>query len=76
MHYYLKKKGIKNNAFMLQLLDPDLAGIDPHDPMLLRPEMSWLFRAWSIQHYSPSSFTLSLKWERPDGLPRILCHQV
>ena len=30
----------------------------------------------SIQHYSPSSFTLSLKWERPDGLPRILCHQV
>jgi hypothetical protein len=36
MHYYLKKKGIKNNAFMLQLLDPDLAGIDPHDPMLSR----------------------------------------
>ena len=36
MHYYLKKKGIKNNAFMLQLLDPDLAGLDPHDPMLSR----------------------------------------
>lgn len=34
MHYYLKKIGVQNNKFMLMLLDPDLAGIDPHDPML------------------------------------------
>lgn len=34
MHYYLKSIGIKNNAFMLALLDPDLAGVDPHDKNL------------------------------------------
>ena len=34
MHQYLKAIGIKNNKFMLALLDPDLAGIDPHDPNL------------------------------------------
>lgn len=34
MHHYLKGKGIKNNAFFLVLLDPDLAGIDPRDPRL------------------------------------------
>lgn len=34
MHHYLKSIGIKNNAFMLVLLDPDLDGIDPHDPHL------------------------------------------
>ena len=34
MHYYLKAKNISNNKFMLRLLDPDLAGIDPRDPNL------------------------------------------
>lgn len=34
MHYFLKSQGIKNNKFMLVLFDPDLAGIDPHDPNL------------------------------------------
>ena len=34
MHIYLKSIGIKNNKFMLALLDPDLATIDPHDPNL------------------------------------------
>ena len=34
MHYFLKEKGIKNNKFMLALYDPDLAGINPHDPNL------------------------------------------
>lgn len=34
MHYYLKARGIKNNKFMLVLFDPDLAGVDPHDPNL------------------------------------------
>lgn len=34
MHHYLKATGHKNNAFMLALYDPDLDGIDPHDPNL------------------------------------------
>ena len=34
MHRYLKATGRKNNAFMLALLDPDLDGINPHDPNL------------------------------------------
>ena len=34
MSNYLKAIGVKNNRFMLALLDPDLANIDPHDPNL------------------------------------------
>lgn len=34
VHQYLKDSGIANNKFMLVLLDPDLAKIDPHDPNL------------------------------------------
>ena len=34
MHHYLKSIGIKNNEFMLTLIDPDLDGINPHDPHL------------------------------------------
>lgn len=34
MHYWLKASGIQNNKFMLALLDPDLAGIDPFDRRL------------------------------------------
>jgi len=34
MHHYLESIGIKNNEFMLTLIDPDLDGIDPHDPNL------------------------------------------
>ena len=34
MHHYLKSIGIKKNAFMLALIDPDLANIDPFDPNL------------------------------------------
>lgn len=34
MHYFLKSQKIKNNRFMLALFDPDLAGVDPYDPML------------------------------------------
>lgn len=34
MHEFLKAKGIKNNAFMLLLYDPDLAKINPRDPNL------------------------------------------
>ena len=34
MHHYLKSIGIRNNEFMLALIDPDLENIDPHDPHL------------------------------------------
>ena len=34
MHHYLKTIGIKNNEFMLTLIDPDLDGVDPFDPNL------------------------------------------
>nr|DAE82386.1 MAG TPA: large terminase [Caudoviricetes sp.] len=34
MHYILKSLGVKNNRFMLALLDPDLAGVSPFDPNL------------------------------------------
>lgn len=34
MHYILKSLGLKNNKFMLSLLDPDLAGVNPYDPHL------------------------------------------
>lgn len=34
MHYYLRDIGIERNKFMLTLLDPDLASIDPYDPKL------------------------------------------
>lgn len=34
MYHYLKSIGIKNCEFMLTLIDPDLDGIDPHDPNL------------------------------------------
>lgn len=36
MHKYLEDSGIQNNKFMLALLDPDLARIDPYDPNLSR----------------------------------------
>lgn len=36
VHQYLKDSGRTNNKFMLVLLDPDLAKIDPHDPNLSR----------------------------------------
>lgn len=34
MHYFLKDKGLKNNKFMLVLIDRDLAGVDPYDKNL------------------------------------------
>ena len=34
MHYYLKSIGIANNDFFLALLNPNLAGVDPRDPLL------------------------------------------
>lgn len=36
VHKFLEDLGIQNNKFMLALIDPDLASIDPHDPNLSR----------------------------------------
>lgn len=36
MSQFLKDSGIQNNKFMLVLLDPALAKVDPHDPRLNR----------------------------------------
>jgi len=44
MHYYLKKTGVENNKFMLTLLDPDLAGVDPHDPNLSQVQKAKILR--------------------------------
>lgn len=34
MSNYLKAIGVKNNSFMLTIVDPDLIGVDPFDPKL------------------------------------------
>ena len=34
MHYYLKERGIKNNAFFLAIYDTTLIGVNPRDPRL------------------------------------------
>ena len=34
MALYLKDRGVQHYEFMLLLLDPDLAGVNPHDPRL------------------------------------------
>lgn len=44
MHKYLEDSGIQNNKFMLVLLDPDLARIDPYDPNLSRVMKSKVLR--------------------------------
>ena len=33
-HRILRKKGVSNNMFMLALQQPELADVDPHDPMI------------------------------------------
>lgn len=44
MHYFLKQKGIKNNAFFLILYDRGLAGVDPRDPSLDKAMKTRIFR--------------------------------
>ena len=51
MHLYLKAKGIKNNAFMLMLYDPDLAYIDPRDPMLPFDMQQRVFRECMLNYW-------------------------
>ena len=34
MALYLKDRGVAHYEFMLLLLDPDLVGVDPHNPNL------------------------------------------
>ena len=44
IHKFLEDSGISNNKFMLVLLDPDLARIDPHDPNLSRQAKTKVLR--------------------------------
>jgi len=44
----LKKKGVKNNKFMLALYDESLSGIDPFDPGLTEAQKIAIFRECSI----------------------------
>lgn len=51
MHYYLKDKGFRNNAFMLHLIDPDLAAVDPFDPQLTLPIKAKVCREASTNYW-------------------------
>ena len=61
MSNYLKAIGIKNNRFMLSLLDPDLANIDPHDPNISYQYKNYILLLLSLKislnKVSLSSFT-------------------
>lgn len=73
MHLYLKDRGIKHNEFMLLLLDPDLANIDPRDPKLPFFMKQKVFRECM---YNPWYFLRELcripTDGRSDGIPFIL----
>lgn len=55
MHHYLKSIGIKNNEFMLTLIDPDLDGIDPHDPNLNQYYKQKVLRECLCNYWSASA---------------------
>jgi len=40
MSYLLRQMGVKNNKFMLALIDPSLQGVDPHSPDLTEEQMA------------------------------------
>ena len=73
MHLYLKDRGIKHNEFMLLLLDPDLARIDPRDPNL-----SQVYKAKVLREciYNPWYFLREIcripTDGKADGVPFIL----
>jgi hypothetical protein len=47
----LKKKGVKNNKFMLALYDESLSGIDPFDPNLTEAQKIAVFRECSVNKW-------------------------
>lgn len=51
MHYFLKQKGIKNNAFFLVLYDRGLAGVDPRDPNLSREMKARVLRECRFNYW-------------------------
>lgn len=53
IYYYLRDKGIKNNAFFLAIYDPDLIGIDPRDPEVMksRPMQMKILRECMINYW-------------------------
>lgn len=67
VHKYLEDMGIKHNKFMLTLLDPDLAKIDPHDPNL-----STMMKTKVLKEciYNPWYFFREIVRIPDDGQPR------
>lgn len=51
MHYYLKQRGNKNNAFFLVLHDRGLAGVDPRDPSLPLAMKQRVFRECVLNYW-------------------------
>ena len=51
MHYFLKSKGIKNNAFFLSLYDTDLIGVDPFNPHLTTMMKQKILRECMINYW-------------------------
>lgn len=51
MHYYLKDKGIKHNAFFLALYDTDLIGVNPRDPNLTYQMKMKILRECMINYW-------------------------
>lgn len=67
VHQYLKDMGIQHNKFMLTLLDPDLAKIDPYDPNL-----STIMKTKVLKEciYNPWYFFREVVRITDDGQPR------
>ena len=51
IHYYLKDKGVQNNAFFLALLDKGLAGIDPRDQRLNKQMKARVLRECILNYW-------------------------
>lgn len=47
VHYELKRRGIKNNAFHLTLMNPDLQGVDPYAKDLTTEQMKAIIKECS-----------------------------
>ncbi len=51
IHYYLKDRGIKKNAFFLALLDKGLEGVDPRDPRLNQQMKARILRECILNYW-------------------------
>jgi hypothetical protein len=47
----LRKRGVKNNKFMLALHNPELSGVDPHDPDITSEQKVAIFKECAINKW-------------------------